>query len=378
MAAATVAAPAASPIRFVLDGQEIATDAPPCVVDGRVLVPLRMVAEAFGCAVAWDPAAQTITVNSPGECHPVPGPDRGPSAPIPDEQSSGGVGPDAGRIPRLIIDGFEVRPEPPPRLLGARLMVPLRLIAEYLGFDVSWQPTSRTVAVGWGGPYLEVHFIGESPGPGGHRETGEAGRAGEPRRAGEAGAAGGSVSAVLIELPDGQNVLMVTAAAIRGEGGRAVLAYLAAEGVVQLNWVVVPRSSANDNGGLGEVIRSVPVGKVLTTELLATALGEAARAHGVEVLIAQPGMTLVRGCDSKGEGDISVIVASALHADGSGDDRSAAAGCSCAADSPIVLHVSYGHVNFLLDGSSCPPGVPAGTAVVRVSCDSVVFIPPVG
>ncbi len=290
VAVATAATPAASPICLVLNGQEVAAGIPPCVVGGRVFVPLRVVAEAFGCAVAWDHAAQTISVNSPGEHHPVPAPGRGP-------------------CPRLVVDGLEARPDPPPLLLGGRLMVPLRLVAEYLGFDVSWDPTSRTVAIGWGGPYLEVHFIG---GP-----------------------------AILIELPDGQNILVGAAAEGSGDDGRAVLAYLDAEGITQLNWVVVSGPDADDTGGLGEVIRSVPAGKMLLTEPLAPSVGAAAHARGIEVVDAQPGMTLVRGCDTKGESEISVTVLGPLRPDRAGAGRSS-----------LVLKVSYGEVDFLLAGDA--------------------------
>lgn len=43
-----------SPVAFV-DGRQVDLDVPPQIVDGRTLVPLRFVAEAFGRRVDWEP-----------------------------------------------------------------------------------------------------------------------------------------------------------------------------------------------------------------------------------------------------------------------------------------------------------------------------------
>jgi len=42
-------------------------DAPPLLVDGRVLVPLRFFSEAFGCQVAWNPAENQVSLISSPE-----------------------------------------------------------------------------------------------------------------------------------------------------------------------------------------------------------------------------------------------------------------------------------------------------------------------
>lgn len=67
VAAGSAAAPAgaeARPIRLVIDGREIVPDVPPTIVDGRVLVPIRVVSETLGATVAWDEASRTVTVVS--------------------------------------------------------------------------------------------------------------------------------------------------------------------------------------------------------------------------------------------------------------------------------------------------------------------------
>lgn len=50
------------PIRLVVDGRELRPEAPPIMVENRVLVPLRFVAEALDCDVFWDEDAWTVEV----------------------------------------------------------------------------------------------------------------------------------------------------------------------------------------------------------------------------------------------------------------------------------------------------------------------------
>jgi hypothetical protein len=46
------------------DGQKIPLDVAPEVVNDRTFIPLRFVAEAFGCKVEWDDLTQTAKVFS--------------------------------------------------------------------------------------------------------------------------------------------------------------------------------------------------------------------------------------------------------------------------------------------------------------------------
>ncbi|MGB9866499.1 MAG: sigma factor regulator N-terminal domain-containing protein [Bacillota bacterium] len=51
-------------IRLVVDGREILPDVAPRLIDGRVMVPLRWVAEALGARVEWDETTRTVTIAS--------------------------------------------------------------------------------------------------------------------------------------------------------------------------------------------------------------------------------------------------------------------------------------------------------------------------
>lgn len=56
------AAGASRPVRLLVDGREIRPDVAPILVQDRVMVPLRAVAEALDCDVAWDPGDWTVEV----------------------------------------------------------------------------------------------------------------------------------------------------------------------------------------------------------------------------------------------------------------------------------------------------------------------------
>lgn len=51
-----------SNIKIVINNQELHTNVPPVIVDGRTLVPLRAIGEAMGCTVTWVNATQTANL----------------------------------------------------------------------------------------------------------------------------------------------------------------------------------------------------------------------------------------------------------------------------------------------------------------------------
>jgi hypothetical protein len=48
--------------KIVVNQKRIQADAEPIVVQGRMMVPVRAVAEALGADVSWDPKSQTATI----------------------------------------------------------------------------------------------------------------------------------------------------------------------------------------------------------------------------------------------------------------------------------------------------------------------------
>lgn len=60
----SIAIAAPDHISIVVDGVRIKPDVAPITVDGRVMVPLRFVAEGFGATVRWDQASQTVYIHT--------------------------------------------------------------------------------------------------------------------------------------------------------------------------------------------------------------------------------------------------------------------------------------------------------------------------
>ena len=52
-------------ITILIDGREIESDVPPQLVDGRTLVPIRVITEHFGADVGWVQETRTVEITSP-------------------------------------------------------------------------------------------------------------------------------------------------------------------------------------------------------------------------------------------------------------------------------------------------------------------------
>jgi len=107
----------------------VVLDAPPVIVEGRTLVPIRAVVESLGGTVAWDAASQTVTISLDGtELKLVIGKSsalvNGKSTPI-----------------------DSTNPNVVPQILNSRTMLPLRFVGESLGADVQWAPTTQTITI---------------------------------------------------------------------------------------------------------------------------------------------------------------------------------------------------------------------------------------
>jgi hypothetical protein len=47
---------------IIVNGERRSIDVAPSIVQGRTFLPARYVAEAFGCAVGWDPGERTVSI----------------------------------------------------------------------------------------------------------------------------------------------------------------------------------------------------------------------------------------------------------------------------------------------------------------------------
>lgn len=60
----TTIAFADTPIKLIVNGKEIYSDVPPQIIDGRIMVPVRFVAESLGAGVIWDRDLNSVNIDS--------------------------------------------------------------------------------------------------------------------------------------------------------------------------------------------------------------------------------------------------------------------------------------------------------------------------
>ena len=101
----------------------------PVIRNGRTLVPIRAIVEAFGGSVSWDATERKVTVSLGST-----------NIELWIDKSNAKVNSiDASIDP----DNFKVVPE----IINGRTMLPLRFVAESLGCDVHWGATTKTITI---------------------------------------------------------------------------------------------------------------------------------------------------------------------------------------------------------------------------------------
>lgn len=99
-----------------LNGEEIILDMGyPQIVNNRTIVPVRFVSEVMGAEVLWEEATKKVTVNYNGKCVEFY------------------VGNNA-----YYVDGNEMSLDSPPVILNNRTYIPIRFLAEDIGFNVEY------------------------------------------------------------------------------------------------------------------------------------------------------------------------------------------------------------------------------------------------
>lgn len=117
----TIALPANS---ILMAGQKVKFDAPPIIVSGRVLIPVRSVTTALGATVTWDDSDQKVIISRDGVVLEFE------------------LGDDS-----MKVNGRSVPLDVPAQIINGRMVVPLRALVERLGLDVEWDDTSKIVDI---------------------------------------------------------------------------------------------------------------------------------------------------------------------------------------------------------------------------------------
>ncbi len=124
-----------SRISVFVDGVSLSMDVAPLIMDGRTMVPLKAIMDSIGCTVEWYSEDQSIMVYSSDGEKPLLAMNINNRKAIIFYDSE-----DSGDIAEA-----EVTIEAPPVIVGGRTMVPLRFIAETIGYEVEWDEQSKTV-----------------------------------------------------------------------------------------------------------------------------------------------------------------------------------------------------------------------------------------
>ncbi|MBO5408486.1 MAG: WG repeat-containing protein [Clostridia bacterium] len=112
-------------IRVLLNGQEIAFDVPPRMINDRTMVPLRVIFEALGANVDWKDEIRTVTAVK--------------------ENITIRLTVDEAV---MYVNDTPVSLDSPACIVNDRTLVPLRGVSEAFGISVDWFGDKRTVTIG--------------------------------------------------------------------------------------------------------------------------------------------------------------------------------------------------------------------------------------
>ena len=120
----------ASDITIIVDGDTLKPDVPPIIVEGRTMVPMRVIFEELGANVTWIAETQMIRATY--------------RELIIDLKINANVlivlNVATGEIKRTTLDVA-------PFIQDSRTLVPVRAISEALGAEVGWDNDTRTVTI---------------------------------------------------------------------------------------------------------------------------------------------------------------------------------------------------------------------------------------
>ncbi|MHC1722584.1 MAG: N-acetylmuramoyl-L-alanine amidase [Aminipila sp.] len=119
-----VAAATHDDVNLVINNKEVASDVMPIIQNDRTLVPARAVFEALGGKVEWDQSTYTVTVKCDNDVVIL-------------------------KINNKVatVNGADKMLDVPATIIQGRTMIPVRFVAEELGFLVGWVDSTRTVTI---------------------------------------------------------------------------------------------------------------------------------------------------------------------------------------------------------------------------------------
>ena len=112
-------------IKILMDGCNVETDVAPIITaESRTIVPIRVISENLGAKVDWDAEEKTVTVEKD------------------DKNLKLAIGEKT-----IYTNGVASEIDSPAQIINSRTMVPLRVISESLGCEVTWDGEGKTVYI---------------------------------------------------------------------------------------------------------------------------------------------------------------------------------------------------------------------------------------
>ena len=108
----------------------------PVIVEGRTLVPIRAVIEAFSGSVAWDATTRKVTVS------------------LADNSLDLWIGKSIASLNGSSVAIDSANPRVFPVIMGGRTMLPLRFVTESLGIDVQYEAVSKMITLTYSTPTI--------------------------------------------------------------------------------------------------------------------------------------------------------------------------------------------------------------------------------
>lgn len=150
----------AQDIKIIVNNQEVISDVAPYIENGRTMVPIRVITEYLGYDINWFSSDQSMTIM---KNNPLTGANEGtiglaigiPAIVIFDPQTitdcyymveDGLINyEEAGKI--MFDNSTGIALDTFPVIKNSRTFVPLRVVSEYMGLNVNWDNSTRTVNV---------------------------------------------------------------------------------------------------------------------------------------------------------------------------------------------------------------------------------------
>ena len=111
-------------ITVKVNGRTIEFDVPPMAVDGTTMLPVRMALEPLGAEFAWNGVNNTVTITAKGKIIQLI------------------IGSDTA-----YVDGIAKIMTQPAMAIDGRTLIPIRFVAENLGYNVDWDGNTNTVII---------------------------------------------------------------------------------------------------------------------------------------------------------------------------------------------------------------------------------------